>query len=207
MPPLPGLGRSGFDTVLVPADLAGQIIDLLVGGAPFASSITRLPTAVGTVAFPVASPSGAAWVAELDTIPQMTLGDDALVIEVAKLAGLLDISNESIDDTQFDLMGQISTILRDTLSRQLDEGLLTGAGAPAPTGLVAGATAATGASAACQNVASRPGSVVSMHRHWMRMSMRRLWNPSPPRVQSFAAGSALPGACQARGHNPVAICD
>ena len=65
LPSPPAVGSGGFQGLLVPADVQQRIINLLVEQAAFANSITRLPTRSGTVAFPIASPEGAAWVAEL----------------------------------------------------------------------------------------------------------------------------------------------
>ena len=75
----------------------------------------------------------------------MSLNDRAEVVAVAKLAGLLDVSNEMISDAAINLTAQFTTLLRDSLSRQLDDGLLFGGGPPAPKGVVATAAEAAGA--------------------------------------------------------------
>ncbi len=145
LPSPPALGSPGFSGVLVPPDVQQRIINTLIEQAVFASSITRLPTSSGSVAFPVAAPAGAAWIAELARIPLMSLNDRAEVVAVAKLAGLLDVSNEMISDASINVSAQFTTLLRDSLSKQLDDGLLFGAGPPEPKGVVATAAEVPGA--------------------------------------------------------------
>lgn len=144
MPSPPAVGSGGFQGVLVPPDVQQRIINTLIEQAAFANSITRLPTTSGSVAFPIAGPTGAAWIAELARIPLMSLNDRAEVVAVAKLAGLLDVSNEMISDAAINITTQFVTLLRDSLSRQLDEGLLHGGGPPEPKGVVDAAAEAAG---------------------------------------------------------------
>ena len=145
LPSPPAVGSGGFQGVLVPADVQQQIINTLIQEAAFASSITPLPTSSGSVAFPIAGPTGAAWIAELAKIPLMSLNDRAEVVAVAKLAGLLDVGNEMMADAAINLTAQFTTVLRDSLSRQLDDGLLNGSGPPEPLGVIAAAAEASGA--------------------------------------------------------------
>ena len=145
MPSPPAVGSGAFRGVLVPPDVQRQIINLLIQQAAFANSITRLPTSSGSVAFPVAAPTGAGWIAELAKIPTMALNDRAEIVAVAKLAGLLDVSNELVSDSSINITTQFTTLLRDSLSRQLDEGLLHGGGPPEPAGVVANAPEVSGA--------------------------------------------------------------
>jgi HK97 family phage major capsid protein len=145
MPSPPAVGSGGFQGVLVPPDVQQRIISTLIEEAAFANSITRLPTRSGSVAFPIAAPAGAAWIAELARIPLMSLNDRAEIVAVAKLAGLLDVSNEMISDAAINVTIQFTTLLRDSLSRQLDQGLLFGGGPPEPKGVVAAAAEVTGA--------------------------------------------------------------
>jgi HK97 family phage major capsid protein len=136
MPSPPAVSSGDFGGILVPRDLQARIINLLIEQAAFANSITRLPTSAGEVAFPVAAPSGAAWVGELARIPLMSLNDRAEIVAVAKLAGLLDVSNEMVSDSAINITAQFTTLLRDSLSKQLDDGLLNGGGPPEPKGVI-----------------------------------------------------------------------
>ncbi len=138
--PAPPAGHTrDFGGFLVPPAVQGRVINLLIDEAPFAASLTRLPTSSNTVVFPMASPEGAGWIGELDRIPLMSLNDQAVTVAVAKLAGLLDLSNEMISDSSLNVTSTFTGLLRDSLSPQLDSGLLYGSGPPEPAGVVAAA--------------------------------------------------------------------
>lgn len=140
------LSRASFDSVTVPQEVRDAILSSLVGGAPFARSLPVLRTVRGTVAFPIADPSGQGWVAENQPLPTVTLNDDSYVISTAKIAGLIALSNESISDSVLDQQAAVGAVLRDTLSADLDDGLLNGTGiAPVPAGVIGRATSTTGA--------------------------------------------------------------
>jgi HK97 family phage major capsid protein len=139
MPSPPAVKSGDFGGIFVPPDVQTRIINLLIEQAAFAASITRLSTTAGEVAFPVAAPSGAAWIAELQRIPLMSLNDRAEIVAVAKLAGLLDISNEMMRDPSVNITASFTTLLKDSLSKQLDDGLLNGGGPPEPRGVIAAA--------------------------------------------------------------------
>lgn len=143
LPAPPALPSAGFAGTLSPVDVQQRIINLLLDQAPFTSSLTRLTTRSGRVAFPVAAPTGQAWVPELGQIPLMDLGDAAYVVAVAKLAGLVDVSNEMLLD-QVPVTALVTTLLQDSLSRDCDLGLLFGGGPPEPEGVVASAEEITG---------------------------------------------------------------
>jgi len=155
LPVPPALDSASFQGVMVPPQVQAQIINLLVDQAAFANSLTRLTTNAGSVAFPVASPEGAGWLHELQRIPQMDLNPDAYIVAVAKLAGLVDVSNESISDSPFGLSALFTVLLRDSLSKQLDDGLLFGTGSPEPDGVVATASAVTGSDLLAAALAAR----------------------------------------------------
>jgi hypothetical protein len=133
-----------FRGVLWPPDVVAQIINLLVGGAPFADSLSRYPTIRSEVAFPVASPDKPAWTSEGQALPTIGLHDDADVVAVAKLGEIVLLSNESVNDASVNLTAQVGSLLADAAGPELDRGLLYGAGAPEPVGVVANAPAVDG---------------------------------------------------------------
>jgi hypothetical protein len=155
---IPGLTTANFAGTLAPPDVRARIINLLIGGAPFAASLTRDPTTRGSVAYPTASPSGWAWLKQLEQFPQIDVGDDAAVFAVAKLGGLVDLANELLRDSTTNITGTMSTVLRDSLSRDLDLGLLYGTGDPQPIGVTTTAPEATGANLLAA-VAAAKGSI------------------------------------------------
>ncbi|MBI4935707.1 MAG: phage major capsid protein [Actinobacteria bacterium] len=139
------LSRASFDGITVPDEVRDSILSTLVGGAPFGRSLPVLRTVRGTIAFPIAAPSGQGWVAENQPLPTVTLNDDSYVIGVAKIAGLIAMSNESMTDSVLDQEAAVGAVLKDTLSADLDDGLLNGTGiAPIPAGVIGRATSTTG---------------------------------------------------------------
>jgi len=120
------------------------MINLLVGGAPFADSLTRYPTGRASVAFPTASPDRPAWTAEAQPLPQIGMHDAANIVAVKKLGEVLQLSNESITDTTVNLTMQVGNLLRDAAGPELDRGLLYGTLPAEPHGVVPNVTAADG---------------------------------------------------------------
>ena len=150
-----GITTGSFAGTPFPPDVQAQIINLLISGTPFAASLTRQPTNRNSVAWPVASPTGFAWLNELQTFPTVDLADDAYVAAIAKIGGIVDVSNESISDTSINLSASLATVLQDSLSRDLDLGLLNGGGPPEPVGVIGVAPPALGADLLAQVTAAK----------------------------------------------------
>lgn len=129
--------------VLAPPDVA-NLINMLVGGSPFAASLTKYPTVRAEVAFPTASPDRPAWTGEGGTIPTIGLNDQADIVAVKKLAELLKMSNESISDTSVNLTAAVAALLKDSSGPELDRGLLYGSLPTEPKGVVPNVTAVDG---------------------------------------------------------------
>ena len=94
-----GVHTGSFQGYPFPPDVVARIINLLVGGAPFGDSLTRQPTNRSSVAWPTAKPTGFAWLDELQPFPTVGLGDDAYVVAVAKIGGIVDVSNPTTRST------------------------------------------------------------------------------------------------------------
>src|SRR5215471_13334802 len=134
---------ASFGQVLAPPDVAAMI-NLLIGGAPFADSLTRYPTIRAEVAFPTASPDKPVWTVEAAALPQIGLGDAAAIVAVKKLGEILKLSNESLTDTSVNLTAQVGNMLKDAAGPELDRGLLYGTLAAEPHGVVPASAAADG---------------------------------------------------------------
>jgi HK97 family phage major capsid protein len=134
---------ASFQQVLHPPDIA-QMINLLVGGSPFASSLTRFPTTRAEVAFPTAAPDKPAWTAEAAALPQIGLHDAADIVAVKKLGEVLKLSSESVSDTSVNLTAMVGALLKDAAGPELDRGLLYGTLAAEPKGVVPASAAADG---------------------------------------------------------------
>jgi HK97 family phage major capsid protein len=141
---MPGLVTGSFGGVLTPAQV-WALLNALIEGAPFSASLTRAETATGNLAFPTVAPTGYAWLEQLQEVPELTPGDKALIVSVAKIAGLLPVSAEMQADAAVNITTWVQGALADSLSRDLDLGILGGAGAPAPTGVLGQADEVTGA--------------------------------------------------------------
>ena len=135
---IPGYTTESWDGRLAPTDVA-KVIELIIGGAPFANSLTRDPTSKPRKAYPTANPQGFGWVAELERIPQVSLNDDAVVVGVARLAGLIDLSNSLVNDAAVNVTTTVGQLLAEGIGPDLDRGLLFGQGGASnePQGIVA----------------------------------------------------------------------
>jgi hypothetical protein len=138
-----GLTRSSFGGVLTPAQV-WELLNALIEGAPFAASLTRADTATGALAFPTVAPSGYAWLEELQEVPRLVLNDKAQIVAVAKLIGALPVSSEMFSDAAVNITAWVHDALADSLSRDLDLGLLGGSGKPEPDGIIAQADEVSG---------------------------------------------------------------
>jgi hypothetical protein len=144
MPPSPGVIRPPWSTVF-PAHVVA-IVSAIVGGSPFARSLTPLPTNRSSVSFPQLDPDDPQWLAELGVIPALNADQSEYEVAVSKLAGTILISRESIDDTDFPVTQQTEQIISDTFSAKLDRDFIGGTGvAPIPQGILGVADEVTGA--------------------------------------------------------------
>jgi HK97 family phage major capsid protein len=131
---------------ITPPSVQNEIINCLLGGSPFARSLTRRSIGANSTVFPVVEPTGATWVAEAQPLPEITLGDKAYVVVPRKLAGLFSLSSELVDDSSFGITLALGDAVRDSMGPELDDGLLNGNGtAPNPVGVIGIAPAVDGA--------------------------------------------------------------
>jgi HK97 family phage major capsid protein len=145
MPPSPpGITQPPWSTMF-PAHVVA-VISAIVGGAPFARSLTALPTSRASVSFPRLDPDDPEWISELGLIPALNADQSEYEVAASKLAGTILVSLESIEDTEFPATQQTEQILRDTFSAKLDRDFFGGTGvAPIPQGILGVAAQVTGA--------------------------------------------------------------
>jgi HK97 family phage major capsid protein len=145
MPPNPpGITRPPWSTMF-PANVVA-VISAIVGGSPFARSLTPLPTNRASVSFPRLDPDDPEWVGELGLIPALNADQSEYEVAASRLAGTVLVSLESIEDTEFPATQQTEQILRDTFSAKLDRDFIGGSGvAPIPQGILGVADEVTGA--------------------------------------------------------------
>ena len=77
-------------------------------------------------------------------MPSLVLNDKALIVAVCKVAGLLPLSSEMRADAAVNITTWVTGALADSLSRDLDLGLLRGTGSPQPDGIIAQADEVSG---------------------------------------------------------------
>jgi HK97 family phage major capsid protein len=145
MPPAPsGITQANWPASF-PADVQ-PVISAIVGGAPFARSLSPIPTRRTAATFPlVEDVSQPAWGGELSEVPVLDLDSGEYDAAVSRLSGSILISQESISDSDWPLTPQIEAVLRDTFSAKLDRDFISGTGPhPTPTGILAVASAVDG---------------------------------------------------------------
>jgi HK97 family phage major capsid protein len=118
-----------------PPQVSADLGLAVVGAAPFAGSLPVMPLAGGSMAFPLVSPDGADWTAELAQLPDIDPHDHLYEIASAKLAGIVLVSNEAVRDAASGIYTGLQAVLANAFAPQLDKGLLYGGTAPAPKGL------------------------------------------------------------------------
>jgi HK97 family phage major capsid protein len=135
-----------FDGVTCPPEVAAQVVNAVLGGAPFARSLTSRPTASHALAFALAGPTGADWVAEGQPLPNVNVNGDSYVVIPAKLAGLWGVTNEALLDSKLNLGAQLGQVVADSAGPTLDDGVLHGTAAPDPIGVLGVAPVTDGVS-------------------------------------------------------------
>jgi HK97 family phage major capsid protein len=134
------LATTSFDGFTCRDELSSFVANAARTGAPFARALTPMQTNRRGITFPVASPEGFGWTAEGSPINDVDLQDDSYSVGVAKLAGIVTMSSEFVDDNELPIGDLLSRAVQDSMGPTLDHGLLYGTGAPEPTGIVAAAT-------------------------------------------------------------------
>ncbi len=142
---MPDISRASFNGTHVPQDVAEFIASAIIGGSPFASTLTRRP-ARGNLAIPtINAVTGQGWVAEGADLPDISLDTGSEIVVTKKLGGIVGLTNESIEDTGLNLTEEVRRVVRDAFSTDLDDGLLNGDGTlNTPTGVLSRAAEVTG---------------------------------------------------------------
>lgn len=128
---------AAFDNRLFPPEVSRALLSAVATAAPFAGSLPPLPTTHGKIALPVVNPTGAKWTAEAAPLPDLDLGDAAVVVSACKIGGILALSRESTTDDAGAMYEAVKDALGVAFGPNLDDGLLYGDGtAPNPVGLL-----------------------------------------------------------------------
>jgi hypothetical protein len=141
---------------MFPPDV-GPIVSMIVGGSPFARSLTPMPTRRTGVSFPLVDEvSEPAWGKELDQIPVLDLEGGEYDAAVSRLSGSILISEESISDTDYPLTRSVQQVIEDKFSNKLERDFIGAAGpAPTPVGILSVAAEVVGADLELAAVAAK----------------------------------------------------
>lgn len=185
---------SSFDGTAFPTDVVGEILHTGLAGAPIFSALTPRTTTRHSLAFPTGSPDSFDWVAELGTIPAVNPNDDSLVVSMAKIAGLLLLSNESIADTDLNLTAELGRLVAESMAAKADKDLVYGptpANPAGPGGFYASLTKKTSTTlrkavtAACAEILAAGGTPTTV------LLSPALWQAEVDRREAVPAGSGL----------------
>lgn len=143
------IGEKEDGGYLVPDEFERQIVDALQSENIFRTLSTIIQTSYGEKKIPVvASHGSAAWVDENEEIPE---GDDKfgmITLGAHKLATLIKVSEELLQDSVFNLESYIAKEFARRIGRAEEEAFITGNGTARPTGLLTSGDVVTTAGAA-----------------------------------------------------------
>lgn len=120
------ISTASFSGHPFPPEVVREILNLGLAGAPVFSALTPRTTSRASMVFPTGDPTGFDWVAELGDIPDVDPGDDAAVVSMAKIAGILNLSNESIGDSELNLTKEVGRLVAESMASKLDLDLTYG---------------------------------------------------------------------------------
>ncbi|MGD9956969.1 MAG: phage major capsid protein [Candidatus Nanopelagicales bacterium] len=106
---------SSFDGIWFPTDIVQRIMNEALDGTPLFDNVTRQRTSRATVSFPTADPTGFDWRGEYGEIPTVSPGDGSAVYAPAKIAGIIEMTNEAIADADGDPVGALTLAIRDSM--------------------------------------------------------------------------------------------
>jgi HK97 family phage major capsid protein len=140
-------GRETFYGTSLRPEQTLRLVDAIVRGGQFSSTLTREPTNAASVVFPVIeSIEEPEWTAEMAVIPVLGIDGKPLVVAPSRLSGIVLLSREAADDGGLNVTAQVQQALQGKFSAVLDRDLLSGSGAaPVPAGLIGSAAQVTGA--------------------------------------------------------------
>lgn len=132
---------------LVPEVVSNEMLANLMTQSAAMSLFTKIPMSTNQTRFPVLAALPTAYFVNGDTgIKQTTEANwTNKFLNVEELAAIIPIPEAVLDDVTFDVWGAIRPLLEQSIGRALDAAVLFTVNKPSswPTGLVAGATAAS----------------------------------------------------------------
>lgn len=147
-PPIfpPASGRQDFYGSQLRPEQTLELINAVIAGGQFSSTLARRGTDMASLVFPVVdSVDEPEWTAELDPIKVLGLEGEPLIVAPSRLSGITLISLEAVRDGGLNVTQGVEDALRAKYSAVVDRDLLTGSGEdPVPAGLIPQAAAVAG---------------------------------------------------------------
>jgi HK97 family phage major capsid protein len=137
---VPVTEQGGIGAAFTPEQWATYVLDHLAGASVvLASGATEIRTDSKQIHVPRITGDGtAAWYAELDPIGPGDPTGDELILTPRKVAALTTLSNESVDDSNPDVLDSTGNAMVRAVAREADRAYFTGTGAAnnQPTGIL-----------------------------------------------------------------------
>jgi HK97 family phage major capsid protein len=135
--PVTELPPGGLGSAIAPEQWAAYVLEhLSAQSVVLASGATRIDTAQRQVHVPRVLSDGAAdWYSELDQITETGPTGDDLVLSPKKVAALVTLSSEAVDDSNPSVLDTVGTAMTRSVALKADAGILTGAGGKGPVGV------------------------------------------------------------------------
>jgi len=127
----------GLGAAITPEQWATFVLEHLTAqSVVLASGATRIDTLNRQIHVPrVLSSGGADWFSELDPITETGPTGDDLVLSMKKVAALVTLSSEAVDDSNPSVLDTVGTAMTRAVALKADAGILNGPGGKAPVGV------------------------------------------------------------------------
>ncbi len=134
---MPITEAGGLGAAITPEQWATFVLEhLSAQSVVLASGATRIDTINRQIHVPrVLNDGGADWFGELEEINETGPTGDDLVLSPKKVAALVRLSSESVDDSNPSVLDAVGTAMTRAVALKADAGILVGAGGKAPLGV------------------------------------------------------------------------
>jgi HK97 family phage major capsid protein len=135
--PVTELPPGGLGSAITPEQWASYVLEhLSAQSVVLASGATRIVTAQRQVHVPrVLSDGAASWYGELEEIDENGPTGDELVLTPKKVAELVKLSSEVVDDSSPSVLDTVGTAMTRAVALTADRAILTGTGGKQPLGV------------------------------------------------------------------------
>ena len=135
--PITEIPAGGIGSAITPEMWATYVLEhLSAQSVVLASGATRITTAQKIVHVPKVTADGSAsWYGELEEIDENGPAGDELILVMKKVAALVRLSNEVIDDSDPSVLDAVGTAMTRAVALTADRAILGGTGGKQPLGV------------------------------------------------------------------------